>query len=146
MAILLITSRDTGRWIIPKGWPTNGKTSSQAAAIEAYEEAGTAEDRQRNQSGVYLSEIPCRAFDQVLAVYDLFNCHTDQLNEVGARRVFRIDEITDEQDRVIDCQRETRDRAFEDRLIGDSGRAYALKQTQTFVFCHSWQQSSGSDI
>lgn len=38
--ILLITSRDTGRWIIPKGWPMDGLTPAQAAAEEAWEEAG----------------------------------------------------------------------------------------------------------
>ncbi|WP_332689310.1 NUDIX hydrolase [Bosea sp. (in: a-proteobacteria)] len=38
--IMLITSRDTGRWVIPKGWPMRGKTGAEAAAREAYEEAG----------------------------------------------------------------------------------------------------------
>jgi 8-oxo-dGTP pyrophosphatase MutT (NUDIX family) len=38
--VLLITSRGTGRWIIPKGWPMAGKTDAQAAAQEAWEEAG----------------------------------------------------------------------------------------------------------
>jgi 8-oxo-dGTP pyrophosphatase MutT (NUDIX family) len=38
--ILLITSRETGRWVIPKGWPMKGKTPSEAAAREAFEEAG----------------------------------------------------------------------------------------------------------
>ena len=38
--VLLITSRDTGRWVIPKGWPIKGKSESEAAAIEAFEEAG----------------------------------------------------------------------------------------------------------
>lgn len=38
--ILLITSRDSGRWIIPKGWPIAGLTASQSAAREALEEAG----------------------------------------------------------------------------------------------------------
>ncbi|MQY43343.1 NUDIX domain-containing protein [Epibacterium sp. SM1969] len=41
--VLLITSRDTGRWIIPKGWPMNGKTCSEAALQEAWEEAGVIE-------------------------------------------------------------------------------------------------------
>lgn len=40
LRILLITSRDTGRWIIPKGWPMRNRTEAQAAAREAYEEAG----------------------------------------------------------------------------------------------------------
>ncbi len=38
--ILLITSRGTGRWIIPKGWPVDGETPAGAAATEAFEEAG----------------------------------------------------------------------------------------------------------
>ncbi|MCV2868059.1 NUDIX hydrolase [Defluviimonas sp. WL0002] len=40
LEVLLITSRDTGRWVIPKGWPMKGKTGSQCALREAYEEAG----------------------------------------------------------------------------------------------------------
>lgn len=38
--ILLITSRDTGRWVLPKGWPMPGKSMAEAAALEAWEEAG----------------------------------------------------------------------------------------------------------
>lgn len=37
---LLITSRGTKRWIIPKGWPITGLNSPQAALQEAWEEAG----------------------------------------------------------------------------------------------------------
>ena len=38
--VLLVTSRDTGRWIIPKGWPIDGKDAAAAALQEAWEEAG----------------------------------------------------------------------------------------------------------
>jgi 8-oxo-dGTP pyrophosphatase MutT (NUDIX family) len=38
--VLLITSRDTGRWIIPKGNINAGATPVKAAEDEAYEEAG----------------------------------------------------------------------------------------------------------
>lgn len=38
--ILLITSRGTGRWVIPKGWPMKSKSRRAAAAREAWEEAG----------------------------------------------------------------------------------------------------------
>lgn len=38
--VLLITSRDTGRWVIPKGWPIPGLAPEAAAAQEAWEEAG----------------------------------------------------------------------------------------------------------
>jgi 8-oxo-dGTP pyrophosphatase MutT (NUDIX family) len=38
--ILLVTSRETHRWVIPKGWPMKGRAPHEAAAIEAHEEAG----------------------------------------------------------------------------------------------------------
>ncbi|MFB2532710.1 NUDIX hydrolase [Paracoccus sp. p4-l81] len=38
--VLLITSRDTGRWVLPKGWPIPGLAPHAAAAQEAWEEAG----------------------------------------------------------------------------------------------------------
>jgi len=38
--ILLITSRGTGRWVIPKGNPLTGMSGHASAAIEAEEEAG----------------------------------------------------------------------------------------------------------
>lgn len=38
--VLLITSRDTGRWVLPKGWPMEGIDAPGAAAKEAWEEAG----------------------------------------------------------------------------------------------------------
>lgn len=40
LQVLVITSRGTGRWIFPKGWPMNGSTPAEAAATEAFEEAG----------------------------------------------------------------------------------------------------------
>jgi 8-oxo-dGTP pyrophosphatase MutT (NUDIX family) len=40
--ILLITSRETRRWVIPKGWPMKGRSPQEAAVIEAQEEAGLA--------------------------------------------------------------------------------------------------------
>ena len=38
--ILLITSRESRRWVIPKGWPMNSLKPHEAAAVEAAEEAG----------------------------------------------------------------------------------------------------------
>ncbi len=38
--VLLITSRQTGRWVVPKGNLMLGKAPHEAAAIEAEEEAG----------------------------------------------------------------------------------------------------------
>lgn len=38
--VLMITSRDTGRWVMPKGWLMDGKNAAEAACEEAWEEAG----------------------------------------------------------------------------------------------------------
>ncbi|SDD08730.1 NUDIX hydrolase [Ruegeria marina] len=38
--VLLITSLDTGRWIVPKGWPIEGMSGAETALHEAWEEAG----------------------------------------------------------------------------------------------------------
>lgn len=38
--VLLITGRSSGKWIIPKGWPMLFRSLAEAAAQEAYEEAG----------------------------------------------------------------------------------------------------------
>lgn len=38
--VLLITSRDTGRWVLPKGWPMPGRSGAETAVMEAWEEAG----------------------------------------------------------------------------------------------------------
>lgn len=38
--VLLVTGRKSGKWSIPKGWPMPGKSLAEAAAEEAFEEAG----------------------------------------------------------------------------------------------------------
>jgi 8-oxo-dGTP pyrophosphatase MutT (NUDIX family) len=40
LEVLLLTSRETGRWVLPKGWPMTGKGPGSAAKREALEEAG----------------------------------------------------------------------------------------------------------
>ena len=40
LEVLLVTTRQTRRWIIPKGWPIKGLKPPRSAAREAYEEAG----------------------------------------------------------------------------------------------------------
>lgn len=38
--VMLVTSRGTGRWVLPKGWPEGDETLADSAAREAFEEAG----------------------------------------------------------------------------------------------------------
>ena len=54
--VLLITSRRTQRWILPKGWPENGMTPGESAANEAMEEAGVSGKINERPLGVYYYE------------------------------------------------------------------------------------------
>ncbi len=51
--ILLITSRKTGRWILPKGWPEGGESLDRCAVREAFEEAGIRGHSSTNAIGSY---------------------------------------------------------------------------------------------
>ena len=75
LEVLLITSRDTGRWIIPKGWPMRARKDHQAAAQEALEEAGVSGSIRKKPMGayVYKKQLPdrveaCRVMVYVLEV------------------------------------------------------------------------------
>ncbi|SLN17956.1 NUDIX domain protein [Roseivivax jejudonensis] len=68
LQVLMVTSRDTGRWVMPKGWEMDGKKPWAAAAIEALEEAGVRGHIAREAIGTYTygkvlddgSVQPCR--------------------------------------------------------------------------------------
>jgi len=51
--VLLISSRETGRWVIPKGWPKILRTFWRSAEIEASEEAGIIGKIRRKAIGEY---------------------------------------------------------------------------------------------
>lgn len=66
--VLLVTSRVSQHWLLPKGWPMTGKTLPQAAAQEALEEAGVSGKLQRKPCGKYryqkvlkdgITTVPC---------------------------------------------------------------------------------------
>ncbi|GAA0626965.1 hypothetical protein GCM10009422_24880 [Brevundimonas kwangchunensis] len=72
--ILLVTSRETRRWVTPKGGRMPGKTDAEAAAIEALEEAGVHGEVAAHPIGVfrYLKVLKRRAARWcVVAVYPL---------------------------------------------------------------------------
>ncbi len=51
--VLLVTSRGTKRWVIPKGWPMKGRKPHEAAAQEALEEAGVIGLASKKSIGTY---------------------------------------------------------------------------------------------
>lgn len=68
MEVALITSRETGRWVIPKGWPMAKKKPHAAAAREALEEAGLVGEGGREPIGSY-------AYDKRLRDGTVVRCH-----------------------------------------------------------------------
>lgn len=70
--VLLITSRDTGRWVIPKGWPMNDRSPSQAAATEAWEEAGVSGEIATQDLGLFNYEKLLRPQHSVLCSVRVF--------------------------------------------------------------------------
>ncbi len=84
--ILLITSRGTGRWVIPKGWPMNGKLAHAVAEREAYEEAGVKGKADVKPLGTYSYmkgldcgfEIPCKVQVHALKVSGFANNYKEK--------------------------------------------------------------------
>ncbi len=65
---MLVSSRETHRWIIPKGWPMKGRKPHAAAAREALEEAGLLGRVSKRALGAYAYDkrlrngavLPCK--------------------------------------------------------------------------------------
>ncbi|MCL3882206.1 NUDIX hydrolase [Marivita sp. GX14005] len=68
--VLMVTSRDTGRWIMPKGWTMDGKKPWTAAEIEALEEAGAVGHIGRETIGKY-------TYDKKLGDGSAIKCKVD---------------------------------------------------------------------
>jgi 8-oxo-dGTP pyrophosphatase MutT (NUDIX family) len=89
--LLLITSRDTGRWVIPKGWPMEGRPPHAVAEREAYEEAGVRGTVHKESIGYYMYQkglaqgltVPCKVQVYSLEVNDLCK----NFPEKGQRRL-----------------------------------------------------------
>ena len=78
LEVMLVTSRETRRWIIPKGWPKSRMPPHQAAAEEAFEEAGIAGKISKRPIGSY-------SYDKILESGDITRCSV----QVFALRVTR---------------------------------------------------------
>jgi len=80
--ILLITSRNKGRWIVPKGVIESNLSPRDSAAKEAFEEAGIQGDVHRKLLGVYRHR-------------KLGDVYTVQLYAMKVRKIFRKWDETD---------------------------------------------------
>ena len=83
--VLLITSRTSKRWIVPKGWPMDGKTPAECAAIEAWEEAGVSGVSDGRCIGIFsyskatgdLGALPCVAMVFAIEVQSMADTYPE---------------------------------------------------------------------
>ncbi|WP_018899541.1 NUDIX hydrolase [Rhizobium sp. 2MFCol3.1] len=89
--VLVISSRDTGRWIVPKGWPMKKKKPHEAAAVEAWEEAGVKGSVRKDAVGRYTYLKFLDDGSVVPTIVDLFQIEVtvqqDEFKEKGQRRI-----------------------------------------------------------
>ncbi len=91
LSIMLITSRETRRWVIPKGWPMRRRSEAEAAAREAFEEAGVKGEIAKKSVGVFSYDKGLgqgRSIQNVVRVFPLkVGELLRQYPETGQRRV-----------------------------------------------------------
>lgn len=76
--ILLVTSRDTRRWVIPKGWPMKGRKPHIVAAIEAQEEAGLHGKVEKAKLGVFEYEKRMKGGASVDCIVEVFSLRVER--------------------------------------------------------------------
>jgi 8-oxo-dGTP pyrophosphatase MutT (NUDIX family) len=77
--VLLVTSRRTGRWVTPKGWPCEGLSPERSAAREAWEEAGVIGKVSDRSVGAYRYEKHRKRGAPQPCVVTLFPLRVEQL-------------------------------------------------------------------
>lgn len=84
--VLLVTSRDSKRWVLPKGAVEKKESSSQAAAREAFEEAGVTGLVQEKPLGRYVYVKPKEGVVCLVTVHRLLveEC-AEVFSETGQR-------------------------------------------------------------
>jgi 8-oxo-dGTP pyrophosphatase MutT (NUDIX family) len=91
LEILLITTLNTKRWIIPKGWPLDGLSPHASAAREALEEAGICGTIAADAFGSFAYEKVRKSGQVVTCNVSVFPMHVEQQRkrwvEKGAREV-----------------------------------------------------------
>jgi 8-oxo-dGTP pyrophosphatase MutT (NUDIX family) len=97
---LLLTSRETKRWVIPKGWTMKGRKPWEAAAQEALEEAGVVGRPRKKPIGSYVYFKRQKAHFDVCRVDVYVLAFAKQLKtwrEKGQRETkwFRLDEAAE---------------------------------------------------
>lgn len=79
--VLLITSRETRRWVVPRGNPIPGSTAPQSAAQEAFEEAGILGPVEPEPLGSYRYDKRRRSGAILPALVHLFRMTVEEVRD-----------------------------------------------------------------
>src|ERR1700730_813307 len=87
---MLVTSRETRRWIIPTGWPKTGKSPRHSAAREAFEEAGVVGAIARRPVGTFSYEKRLRNGGAVVCQVRVFPLEVRRQNKQWPEKRERV--------------------------------------------------------
>lgn len=73
--VLLVTTRGTGRWTIPKGWPKSDLSNSELAAREVFEAAGVAGEISNRMLGSFIYTKRLHLFSWVRCRVEVYPLH-----------------------------------------------------------------------
>lgn len=77
--VLLLTSRDTGRWVVPKGWPIKRLSPWQTAAVEAFEEAGLRGRMEKKSLGAFCYRKRMQKGRSVICSVNVYLMHVEEV-------------------------------------------------------------------
>jgi 8-oxo-dGTP pyrophosphatase MutT (NUDIX family) len=84
--VLLVTSRETKRWVLPKGWPEGREDLNEAAAREAAEEAGVSGAIAREEIGHFFYGKKLRSGMEWRCQVHVFPLEVDQIADKWPER------------------------------------------------------------
>lgn len=130
--LLLITSKHTKQWIIPKGWAIPGLSPTETAAEEAYEESGVRGKMGKTPIGTYryfkerrqLSPIPCEVIVYPLRVLSIDDEFPE--SESRTRGWFKLSKAV--------------------KKVGPEGLAMLLKQNRALIESYAENCATSRDI
>lgn len=89
LMVMLVTSRGTGRWVLPKGWLKKNLSAPETAALEAFEEAGLVGTIDPEPIGQYSYAKQLPAGGTVACAVDIFPLHVTELLDDWPERAQR---------------------------------------------------------
>jgi len=84
--VMLVTSRETKRWIIPKGWPMKDRKPYVAAKREAFEEAGVRGQIGKRPIGTFVYDKRLKSQATVSCKVEVFPLKVRKQAEVWPER------------------------------------------------------------